>query len=586
MNFFEAQEKARQQTFWLLFVFIIMVGLLSFLNAVLVGFSFHTWREHFWPVFMLSSFFFVSAAWIQYLKIRNGVEIVTLMGGQALTLPTTNALEKRLYNIVEEMSIASGVPVPRIYVLRGEMGINAFVAGMNSHSIVLAVTEGALKTLNRDELQSVVGHEFSHILNEDVSLNLKLAGIVTGFFMFVRIGDFISSGTRRSRAKDIAGLGLLGLGFMALGSVGYLFGQVLQSMISRQREFLADASSAQFARNPESLASALAKIQKGPGSELLSSYKHELSHFFFAPGSSRLWSRIFATHPPVAERIYRLAPNFKLDTFEYKENIQVAQHDTLGLTGFAPQDLDSESVNELSSHRIHSVQSAKANLFATLLAEQNEDIQKIILRHLTQAEPLQKVEIEALMSDLKAEKENKFNNFKLAIGFLSHGTDEEKGEVLNSMKILFEMDSVVDFKEGLFYIIASTTLNNTFKKSSPIKDFREIKNLLQRWVPWILNHGTAENKELVKKVALTQLELVLAFDQPLTPFSWTGLAQDIELLARLDMSTRKKFAFFLKKIIQVQGLDSSPMSDEFLLLSWVIQVPAIFLQPNLDGSHD
>ncbi len=579
MNFFAAQEKARRQTFWLIVIFVLMVSVLSFLNAALVGFSFKNWTSHFWPLFMLSSFFFVSAAWIQYLKIRNGPQIAELMGGQALILPTNNALEKRLYNIVEEMSIASGVPIPRVYILRGEMGINAFVAGVNSYSVVLAVTEGALKSLNRDELQSVIGHEFSHILNEDVSLNVKLAGIVTGFYMFVRIGEFLSRGSGRSRNKDAANIGLIGIGFMALGFLGYLFGQILQSMISRQREFLADASSAQFTRNPESLASALAKIQNGPGSELESGYKHEMSHFFFAQGVSGFWSRLFATHPPISERIHLLAPNFKLETFEFDVSTQAADRSNLGMMGFALQDLNSETVSEISNHQINSLEDAKAHLFAVLLSQQNPDVQEKILNHLRENSPSQLAEVESLINDLKLKKENIFKTFKLAIGFLNHGTKSEKNDLLDSMKSLFEMDQVIDFKEGLFYIIAETSLNETFKKAAIIKDFREIENVLKRWVPWILSQASLKNKESVKSLALSQLGLLISFDQGLKSFSWAKLSEDVNLLSRLDPSLRKKLSFFLKKIIQAQGLDSKSMNDEFLLLSWALQVPVSFFAP-------
>ncbi len=342
---------------------------------------------------------------------------------------------------------------------------------------------------------------------------------------------------------------------------------------SRQREFLADASSAQFTRNPESLASALAKIHKGPGSELESNCKHEMSHFFFAQGVSGFWSRLFATHPPIVERIRELAPDFKLEHFEMEKSPVSDSSNSLGAMGFAPQDLTSETINEISNHQISSVASGKAHLFAVLLSQQGAATQDQILSHLEQSELSQKAEIEALMGDLKLNKENKFNTFKLALGYLKNSSANEKTEFLNSMKGLFEFDQVVDFKEGLFYLIAHSTLTDSPYKilglapplsrpnAPPVRDPRKIEGVLRRWVPWILSEATEEKKAAIKNLAIAQLGVFLSFDQVPRAFSWIELEQDMKLLSRLDPAS---------------------MEDDFLLLSWVIHVPvSFFRQPHV-----
>jgi uncharacterized tellurite resistance protein B-like protein len=212
--------------------------------------------------------------------------------------------------VVEEMALASGVPVPQVYVMDDERGINAFAAGHSTSDAAVAVTRGCMTLLNRDELQGVIGHEFSHILNGDMRLNLRLMGIIFGIVCLAVIGRvLLHSGGGSRREKNP--LPLLGLVLLALGGIGVLFGRLIQAAVSRQREFLADASAIQFTRNPLGLAGALKKIGGlSAGSKLTSAHAAEASHMFFGNGMGESLFGLMSTHPPLDERIRAIDPAF------------------------------------------------------------------------------------------------------------------------------------------------------------------------------------------------------------------------------------------------------------------------------------
>jgi Zn-dependent protease with chaperone function len=241
-----------------------------------------------------------------------GAAVAELLGGTRVDARTGDPAERQLVNVVEEMAIAAGVPVPTVYVLAREQGINAFAAGFAPDRAVVAVTRGALDALTRDELQGVVAHELSHVVNSDTRLNLQLMALVGGLTWLALAGRFLvrmgfgrDDGRVRARRRPLLGLGLLGAAVWAAGSVGAFFGRLIRLAVSRTREHLADAAALQFTRNPDGLAGALAKIAR-QGSVLHSPAAPEAAHLFFADGIA---SRLLATHPPVEERIRRIAPH-------------------------------------------------------------------------------------------------------------------------------------------------------------------------------------------------------------------------------------------------------------------------------------
>jgi Zn-dependent protease with chaperone function len=247
-------------------------------------------------------------------QLRDGGPAVALsLGGRKLDPDATKLEERRLLNVVEEMAIASGVPVPEVYVLDRESGINAFAAGNTTSDAVIGVTHGTLQLLRRDELQGVIAHEFSHILNGDSRINVRAIGLLHGIFLLALIGRFLTRGSRRSGKNKGSGVALVGLGLLAIGSIGVFFGRMIQSSISRQRELLADASAVQFTRDTDGLVGALKKIGGAtPRSYLDTPKADEASHIFFSDAIRRLrlFAGLFRTHPPLVDRIRKLEPQW------------------------------------------------------------------------------------------------------------------------------------------------------------------------------------------------------------------------------------------------------------------------------------
>ena len=262
-----------------------------------------------------------------------GAAAAESLGGRRVPVNTKDPAERRLLNVVEEMAIASRIAIPAVYVLDGEPGINAFAAGYSPSDASVTVTAGALEHFNREELQSVVGHEFSHILNGDMRLNVRLIATIFGIICIAvlgrvaaQVGLRIAASSRPRRSKDdnsgvAIGLGIAAVGLLVwlIGSVGVFFGRLLQAVISRQREYLADASSVQFTRNPHGMAAALKVIGASANHGLVQNPKAaEISHMFFASG----FAGLFATHPPLEARIARYDPGFHGD---YGETHRILQ---------------------------------------------------------------------------------------------------------------------------------------------------------------------------------------------------------------------------------------------------------------------
>ncbi|MSU41043.1 MAG: hypothetical protein EXS22_08340 [Pedosphaera sp.] len=322
MDFFARQEQARRQTGWLVFYFALAIA--SVIAAVYLVFAGITAGErgpHFDPdlfaivaggtglVIGLGSAFRV-------MELSAGGQVVAeMLGGRLIAAGSTDPSERRLLNVVEEMAIASGVPVPPVYLMDEEDGINAFAAGNSTSDAVIGVTRGALAAFTRDELQGVVAHEFSHILNGDMRLNIRLMGLLNGILLLAIIGRILiqtgGMGRSRSRNGEKNPLPLIGLALLLIGGLGVFFGRLIQSAVSRQREHLADASAVQFTRNPAGLAGALRRIlSASQGSKLETQRASEASHLFFNDAISGFWSSLFATHPPLEERIQLLDSSF------------------------------------------------------------------------------------------------------------------------------------------------------------------------------------------------------------------------------------------------------------------------------------
>lgn len=352
-NFFAAQDQARGNTKLLVFLFVLAVITLLVLTNLLViitlgvmepqqyqlllrpqdplWFDALPWKMMGW----ISLFVFLIIAAVISIKqaelSQGGQVVAKALGGRLVEYHLADDKQRRLLNVVEEMAIAAGVPVPPVY-LTPESSINAFAAGYSPADAVIGITQGCLNLLDRDQLQGVIAHEFSHILNGDMRLNIRLIALLHGIEFIGHSGYFLlrSMGRRNavvigsSKSKD-NGDGILGLalGLMVLGYLGTFFGSLIKAAVSRQREFLADASAVQFTRNPAGIAGALKAIGGASyGSKVKNPNADEMSHLFFGEAISR-WSSLFATHPPLPQRIKRLDPGWD---GVYPTETQLKQH--------------------------------------------------------------------------------------------------------------------------------------------------------------------------------------------------------------------------------------------------------------------
>ncbi len=368
MDFFEAQERARKRTNRLVFLFALAVlgTILASYGAAMVllqnfagddhrSSRHYSYRETpavvtgWWDPRLFAGVALGTLAVVGFASLfkwsqmrQGGSAIAEMVGGRPVDLKTTDLRERRLLNVVEEMSIASGIPMPAVYVLEQEPGLNAFAAGLTTSDAAVAVTRGTLDKLTRDELQGVVGHEFSHILNGDMRLNVRITAIVFGILVIGLLGRGILQSLGRGRVrvgggKKGGGIPLilaLGLALMIIGYIGYFFGRLIQAAVSRQREFLADASAVQFTRNPAGITGALMKIGGyALGGNIVDRHGAEIGHFFFAQAFKSNFGGLWATHPPLDERIRAVDPQWDGKLFEPEEVVDVSR-ESFATAGF------------------------------------------------------------------------------------------------------------------------------------------------------------------------------------------------------------------------------------------------------------
>jgi len=335
MNFFEAQEKARKHTSLLVLLFslaVICIIVAVYVAVALVtpflgieNYAGHDYRfldtgRIVW-VAGITMFIILGGSFYKVVALRKdgGKGVAQSLGGKRIPPNTSHPLERRLLNVVEEMAIASGLPVPPVFLLE-ESGINAFAVGFSPRDAAIGVTRGCMELLSRDQLQGVIAHEFSHLLNGDTTIKMRLMGVLFGVMLISDMGIRVLTGslqvsgrrTRYSRQGNALPWMMLGFLLFLVGTIGMVFGDLIKRALSRQREFLADAAAVQFTRNPEGIAGAL-KVIGGykQGSRVTHPGAHEASHLFFGNAlKSWMAKDWWATHPPLMERIHRIEPSF------------------------------------------------------------------------------------------------------------------------------------------------------------------------------------------------------------------------------------------------------------------------------------
>jgi Zn-dependent protease with chaperone function/uncharacterized tellurite resistance protein B-like protein len=326
MNFYEHQDRARRTTALLgcYFVFAVVLTVVAINVIAWLGvasfdvnpepLTYSRWLERPYAGLITAMVLIIIIGTSVATSLRlsaGGAALARILKARRVDPDTRDAGERRLVNVVDEMSIAAGIPAPVLYLLDEEPGLNAFVAGMRPSEAVLMITRGALATFSRDELQGVVAHEYNHILNADMRLNLHLMGALAGLIVVGQIGRFMLHSGRYSRSRGSAHIALAGVAILGVGFIGSFFGAVIKAAISRQREFLADASAVQFTRNPDGIAHALYRIKMHHGGSLLASHHAEdISHFCFGESVHYALSRVMASHPPLQQRIRAISPHF------------------------------------------------------------------------------------------------------------------------------------------------------------------------------------------------------------------------------------------------------------------------------------
>ncbi|MEW5682511.1 MAG: M48 family metallopeptidase [Pseudomonadota bacterium] len=414
-NFFTQQDLARRNTRILVLLFSLAVLLLLALTNLLALISFglldpnllsqgFTWQQLPWPLVGTVSLVVIVAVGIAVLvkwqQLQAGGKVVAeSLGGVRVAPDSNDATERRLLNVVEEMALAANTPVPPVYLLP-ERSINAFAAGYSPADAVIGVTQGCVEQLNRDQLQGVIAHEFSHILNGDMRMNIRLIAILNGILFLGHIGYYLLRGSRgatirvSSRSSNnkngAGGIVVLGLGLVVIGYVGSFFGNLIKAAVSRQREFLADASAVQFTRNPRGIAGALKLIgSHSQHSRIRNGNADENSHLFFAEAISR-WASIFATHPPLAQRIKRLEPHwngkFPSTTASTPQSATAADTKADAAPGTSPAERLQQALPLLLLHSSRQTDPAMA-LVCCLLLQQDDASRKRQLKLIKEMGP-------------------------------------------------------------------------------------------------------------------------------------------------------------------------------------------------------
>jgi Zn-dependent protease with chaperone function len=516
MDFFEQQEKSRKKTGLLVFLFITAVVLIiAALYAVIIAVLFYNKMiaDPFQPELLLAVAggtlaIVIGGTLFKTSQLRRGgAAVAEMLGARPVSRDTQDLKEQQLLNVVEEMSIASGVTMPDVYTL-DEAGINAFAAGWGTSDAAVCVTAGCLNYLTRDELQGVIAHEFSHVLNGDMRLNIRLMGIVFGILVIAQIGYFVLRGSSRGRVRIGSGKGksgsgaavifLIALALLLVGYIGVFFGNLIMAAVSRAREFLADASAVQFTRNPSGIAGALKKIGGlADGSRVLHHNAQQASHMFFANGRSSFFSNIFATHPPLDKRIMAIDPNFD-GTFPdvaaaagvSEEKTAVGPEKPPSYPGqsfrFDPNLLLATVGAAQAEHVAHAAglvrsipneirlammdrNGVQAAMFALLLSR-DTSVRDAQLASIKQLAPLVAPRVAELAEPASALARNLFTPIaSLAINSLKNMSEEQYNIFITVLKSLIEADNRLDLFEYMLQRMVRRTLEPRFSGNAKPK---------------------------------------------------------------------------------------------------------------------
>ena len=611
MDFFEHQHKAKQKTKLLVFYFVLAVVLIiTILNVVIFQLGNNSGQFQLTAKEWLSSPWFAGislgtigviflGSLIRGIQISGGGQSVAKMvNARAISMDTKDKLERRLINVVEEMSIASGTAIPALFVMDEEKGMNAFVAGLVPSDTVLVVTQGLLENLNRQELQGVVAHEYSHIFNSDMRMNVRLIAILGGILALGQLGYFLLrslrySGRRRSssNSNNQSGLVIIGaaVALLVVGYIGLFFGRLIKAAISRQREFLADASAVQFSRDSMGIANALYRIKtNGKGSLLDSSHAEDMSHMCFGSALNfKAFSGLLATHPPIDERIKTLVPGYRpqksepphsanTDTdsvtssfSEGQSNVvledaleirtaeqMVEQIGQLHPEQLARAEATLKSIPELLHNAAHDSSDAGMLILALITANSDgsiDDTFQSINNRLTESQ-LKTIScfseiLEKLSDDLLLPLIN------MAIPALKQSDAQQKKDLLASASLLISADKKIKPFEFFLYALLRKNLskkdaafsNSTYRKYKPV--LNEIQFLLS-----IIAEAGGENVEKIVSLAMKSFDHNWQTPKILPTYDAAQLNKSLQKLNQLTPLLKKPLMQTMAEIVMDDGV--------------------------------
>ncbi|HHX8284973.1 TPA: M48 family metallopeptidase [Vibrio diabolicus] len=607
MNFFDHQDTARQRTGLLVFLFSLAVVTITGLVSVLsIGIYYGVTGEHFDQETALTYVLLCFAGVLLVVAISSMVRLSALtsnggrgvaesIGGKLISSNTLDAKHRQLLNVVEEMAIASGIPVPPVYVMQEERGINAFAAGMSIDDAVIGVTQGALDSFTRDELQGVIAHEFSHILNGDMRLNTRLIGVLFGITCIAHFGHLVLDNThhtsRVSRSssdsdKGFAVIMLIAIICLVLGWIGTLFGSMIKAAISRQREFLADASAVQFTRNDQGIAGALKKIGSHmAGSSLNTKASDEMSHMMFGQSKISGFSGLFATHPPLEERIRRIEPGWD-GSFSQSSHLPTTSFENDNVSGFSSgtstqpekpttaelSEVGQQLLNQLPSELIDIARepySARFIAFALIFdgSELQREMIKSHIPNVSQAQLLPWLDYDLPLH-------LRFPLLELSIPALKSLSEGQKNRLCQVLRELSQTDDHYSLAEWCVINLLEKQLLESYgctKKIQSLKQLKESVFWLLRELAWV-SHSQPEDAQRAFSSALTCLGFNDAELQPANK-NWGLNRAALELLLQLKPKSRRLFVKACRLAIESDGKVTVAEGELYRVIACFLEVP-------------
>ena len=586
MNFFTAQEEARKASrrlvLWftlcvigvILMVYTVLVVIIQYASIKSDGLLANWWQtELFLVTFVSVGGIILIGSLAKLAKLSGGGDVIARdLGGRQVEPCTRDPKERRLLNVVEEMSIASGTSIPEVWVMDHEEGINAFAAGTDPSNAVIGVTKGTLEQLTRSELQGVIAHEYSHILNGDMKLNMRLTGWIFGLVMISLVGRMMLEslrfmrGSRNSKGGGgiVLAIVLIGVTVWIVGSVGVLFARMIQAAISRQREFLADASSVQFTRYPDGISGALKKIggfaQHG---KIVAAKASEARHMFFASSSL---SSVLATHPPLDQRIKAIEPRWNGEMLEgstdavskdeFKGSPEPSGNtgsatpppipgvgpvqDAMGAAGKVPGMNAATAIIAAAAIADEEAQAsgliqAQGLLFGLLITTSDHEIGRKILSNQGYDETLIQIALTASSDHSQGDSKHKLTCVDTALPWLRAMNHQQARNMISTIKLLTEADGEINLFEFMLTQVSQRHIEiGLGLRQPPTIQYRRIDELESEVANLLAVFSSVSGDDKALEPALAEYLEHTNHELPIAPMDFNEAASG---LLRMDGST-------------------------------------------------